>query len=245
MFTFVRFAEAFTANWTKYYCTYKKLQKQFTMQAYNQMSGRTEADREYLTLTACTRRAGDFEKRYCFDLTFAEKPGQVVTFQALCDEDRKQWLNAMDGKEPTYQTTVAGAGGGGGQPMVPPVKPASDGSCGLDEVGFAFARKCIEVLEARGLEEEGLYRIGGVNTKITRLIALGMDRQKTEKDRLQFFYEEAHADLTETKTIASALKHYLRNLVEPLMSFRYHNGFIAAASEFSLALRTRLSILDV
>lgn len=101
----------------------------------------------------------------------------------------------------------------------------------MDDVGFAFARKCIEVLEHRGLEEEGLYRIGGVNTKITKLIGLGMDRQKTEKERLQFFYEEQHADLTETKTIASALKHYLRNLNEPLMTFRYHNGFIAAASK--------------
>lgn len=112
----------------------------------------------------------------------------------------------------------------------------------LDDVGFAFARKCIEVVEHRGLEEEGLYRIGGVNTKITKLIGLGMDRQKTEKERLQFFYEEQYSDLLETKTIASALKHYLRNLNEPLMTFRYHNGFIAAASEYMLALRRETEI---
>lgn len=102
----------------------------------------------------------------------------------------------------------------------------------LDDVGFAFARKCIEIMEVRGLEEEGLYRIGGVNTKITKLIMLGMDRNKTEKERLQFFHEDQYSDLLETKTIASALKHYLRNLNEPLMSYRYHNGFIAAASEY-------------
>lgn len=101
----------------------------------------------------------------------------------------------------------------------------------LDDVGFAFIRKCIEVMEMRGLEEEGLYRIGGVNTKITKLISLGMDRNKTEKERLQFFHEDQHSDLLETKTIASALKHYLRNLTEPLMTFRFHNGFIAAASK--------------
>lgn len=103
----------------------------------------------------------------------------------------------------------------------------------LDDVGFAFARKCIEIMEVRGLEEEGLYRIGGVNTKITKLMMLGMDRHKTDKERLQFFHEEQHSDLLETKTIASALKHYLRNLNEPLMTYRYHNGFIAAASEYS------------
>lgn len=113
-----------------------------------------------------------------------------------------------------------------------PGKLKSNEEYALDDVGFAFARKCIEVMEHRGLEEEGLYRIGGVNTKITKLIGLGMDRQKTEKERLQFFYEEQASDLLETKTIASALKHYLRNLNEPLMTYRYHNGFIAAASEF-------------
>lgn len=102
----------------------------------------------------------------------------------------------------------------------------------LDDVGFAFARKCIEVMEVRGLEEEGLYRIGGVNTKITKLLMLGMDRNKTEKERLQFFHDEQYSDLLETKTIASALKHYLRNLNEPLMTYRFHNGFIAAASKF-------------
>lgn len=113
-----------------------------------------------------------------------------------------------------------------------PGKSKSNEEYLLDDVGFAFARKCIEVMEVRGLEEEGLYRIGGVNTKITKLLILGMDRNKTEKERLQFFYDEQHSDLLETKTIASALKHYLRNLNEPLMTYRYHNGFIAAASEF-------------
>lgn len=101
----------------------------------------------------------------------------------------------------------------------------------LDDVGFAFARKCIEIVEHRGLEEEGLYRIGGVNTKITKLINLGMDRQKTEKERLQFFHDDQTSDLLETKTIASALKHYLRNLSEPIMTYRLHHGFIAAASK--------------
>lgn len=64
------------------------------------MSGRTEIDRECLTLVQCTRKASEFEKRYCFDLTFEQKPNMTLTFQALCEEDRKSWLNAMDGKEP-------------------------------------------------------------------------------------------------------------------------------------------------
>lgn len=70
------------------------------MLLYNQMAGRSESPPEHLTLVQCTRRASDFEKRYCFDLTFEQKPGLTLTFQALSEEDRKAWLNAMDGKEP-------------------------------------------------------------------------------------------------------------------------------------------------
>lgn len=70
------------------------------MLPYNQISGRTEAPPENLTLVQCTRRSSDFEKRFCFDLTFEQKPGQLFTFQALSEDDRKTWLNAMDGKEP-------------------------------------------------------------------------------------------------------------------------------------------------
>lgn len=70
------------------------------MLPYNQISGRTEQPPENLTLVQCTRRSSDFEKRFCFDLTFEQRPGQTFTYQALSEEDRKAWLNAMDGKEP-------------------------------------------------------------------------------------------------------------------------------------------------
>ena len=57
---------------------------------------------------------------------------------------------------------------------------------------------------------------------------MGLDRRKVEKinleDRLEW----------ENKTITSAIKTYLRQLPEPLMSFRYHTAFIAAASNFVL-----------
>lgn len=166
---------------------------------------------------SCTRRASEFEKRYCFDLTFTNKLGQIYTFQALNEEDRKSWLNAMDGKEPTY--------------MSPAGLVTHNDDYQLDDVGFAFVRKCIEILENRGLEEEGLYRVGGVNTKIAKLLSLGTDRKKTDKERLQIFSDDANSDLMESKTIASALKQFLRHLNEPLMTHRYHNGFIAAASK--------------
>jgi len=56
---------------------------------------------------------------------------------------------------------------------------------------------------------------------------MGLDRRKADKlaaldDQIEW----------ESKTITSSLKTYLRNLQEPLMTFRYHSCFIAAASKF-------------
>lgn len=187
----------------------------FSMVQYNQISGRQESTGEEFRLLSCTKRASEFEKRYCFDLIFETKPGQIFTFQALSEDDRKAWLNTMDGKEPINSSAVGAI-------------PHNE-NFQLDDVGFAFVRKCIEILETRGLEEEGLYRVGGVNTKISKLLALGVDREKSEKERLQFFHDDSYSDLMESKTIASALKQFLRHLGEPLMTYRLHSRFIAAA----------------
>lgn len=91
---------------------------------------------------------------------------------------------------------------------------SSDSSIELIESSTAFL----------GLEEQGLYRVVGITSKVSKLLSLGLDRRKLEKLNLDDAFE------WESKTITSALKTYLRNLPEPLTTFRYHNGFIAAAS---------------
>lgn len=77
-----------------------------------------------------------------------------------------------------------------------------------------------------GLDEQGLYRVVGVASKVSKLLAMGLDRRKSEKLNLEDSQE------WESKTITSALKTYLRTLNEPLMTFRYHGHFILAASKF-------------
>ncbi|KAM8720730.1 hypothetical protein ACLKA7_006725 [Drosophila subpalustris] len=214
--------EPFKATWTKYYCTFKKQKREFTMLQFNQMNHsftRPEArEDEKLTLFSCQRRASEFEKRFCFDLTFKEKPGIVYTFQALSEKDHRSWLSAMDGTEPTY---------------LAPGKMKANEAYQLDETGFMFVRRCIQVLESRGLEDEGIYRKSGVGTKINKLLALGMERKETE----DVFIDDKYRDLMESNTIASALKMYLRNLNEPLMTYHYHSGFIEAAKKESLNQR--------
>lgn len=100
----------------------------------------------------------------------------------------------------------------------------------LNESGFIFVRRCIEVLESRGLEDEGIYRKSGVGTKIGKLLSMGLNISETE----DIFTNEKYSDLIESNTIASALKMYLRNLSEPLMTYRYHNDFIESASLYSI-----------
>lgn len=102
----------------------------------------------------------------------------------------------------------------------------------MDDVGINFVDRCIQVLESRGLEEQGLYRTGGVTSKVNKLLSMGLDRRKSEKltnldDPLEW----------ENKTITSALKNYLRTLPEPLMTFRYHNAFIIAAKQETRLMR--------
>ena len=45
------------------------------------------------------RMSDSIDKRFCFDIIPEDKPG-TLTFQALSEEDRRLWMDAMDGKEP-------------------------------------------------------------------------------------------------------------------------------------------------
>lgn len=74
-----------------------------------------------------------------------------------------------------------------------------------------------------GIAEQGLYRNCGVTSKVQKLMQLGLEKRKAG-ERLVIDEKE-----WETKTISSAVKTFLRNLPEPLMTFELHNTFINAA----------------
>lgn len=54
---------------------------------------------------------------------------------------------------------------------------------------------------------------------------MGLDKRKLDKLNFDDKFE------WESKTITSALKTYLRTLSEPIMTFRFYNSFIIAASK--------------
>ncbi|PNI71737.1 ARHGAP26 isoform 6, partial [Pan troglodytes] len=91
------------------------------MVPFDQKSGGKGGEDESVTLKSCTRRKTDsIEKRFCFDVEAVDRPG-VITMQALSEEDRRLWMEAMDGREPVYNSNK---------------DSQSEGTAQLDSIGF-------------------------------------------------------------------------------------------------------------
>ncbi|NWV94527.1 RHG42 protein, partial [Machaerirhynchus nigripectus] len=198
-------------TWVKHYCTYDKGTKTFTMsiaetKSGGKVNGLVTSSPEMFKLKSCIRRKTDsIDKRFCFDIEVFERPG-IITLQAFSESNRKLWLEAMDGKEPIYTL---------------PAIISKKEEMFLNEAGFNFVRKCIHAVETRGITILGLYRIGGVNSKVQKLMNT-IFSPKSPPDM------DIDMELWDNKTITSGLKNYLRSLSEPLMTFKLHKDFIVA-----------------
>ncbi|XP_032344172.1 rho GTPase-activating protein 42 isoform X4 [Camelus ferus] len=198
-------------TWTKHYCTYDKGSKTFTMsvsemKSGGKMNGLVTSSPEMFKLKSCIRRKTDsIDKRFCFDIEVVERHG-IITLQAFSEANRKLWLEAMDGKEPIYTL---------------PAIISKKEEMYLNEAGFNFVRKCIQAVETRGITILGLYRIGGVNSKVQKLMNTTFS-PKSPPDM------DIDVELWDNKTITSGLKNYLRCLAEPLMTYKLHKDFIVA-----------------
>ncbi|PVD34185.1 hypothetical protein C0Q70_05450 [Pomacea canaliculata] len=201
--------KALGTSWTKYFCQYNKETKELFCMVYMKNGEMGEPDK-YI-LQSCTRRKTEsIDRRFCFDVIVKDRPNPL-TFQALSGDDRRYWLDALDGREPVY--------------LVTEIKSKSV-SVSLNEDGFNFVKKAIAAVEARGLETEGLYRLPGVQSAVATLLekALRRDHKKSEPN-----YEDPVA--VDTRTLTSTLKLYFRSLSEPLMTFDLYDSFVAAAKQ--------------
>ncbi|XP_043976369.1 rho GTPase-activating protein 42 isoform X2 [Gambusia affinis] len=229
-FLYVQEKRPLGSAWTRHYCTYDKGSKTFTMSnTENKSAGKQNGfvlnQPETFKLKSCIRRKTDsIDKRFCFDIEVVERndtcrgtlfrPLQffckvrhgVMTLQALSESNRRLWLEAMDGKEPIYN--------------LPAILSKKEETY-LNEAGFNFVRKCVDLVETRGIHTLGLYRIGGVNSKVQRLMSTVFS-SKAPVDM------ELDPEMWDNKTITSGLKNYLRCLSEPLMTFKLHKDFIMA-----------------
>uniref|UniRef100_A0A667Y8C0 Rho GTPase activating protein 42a n=1 Tax=Myripristis murdjan TaxID=586833 RepID=A0A667Y8C0_9TELE len=149
--------------WTRYYCTYEKSSKMFTMSSTetrpaSRQNGVVNGTPEMFRLRSCVRRKTDsIDKRFCFDIEVVERHG-VITLQALSDSNRRLWMEAMDGKEPVRQ----------------------------QEPHFVLKHFLHVHL---GINTLGLYRTGGVNSKVQRLMSTVFGEERTPlaaESRLSF-----------------------------------------------------------
>uniref|UniRef100_A0A672QT70 Rho GTPase-activating protein 42-like n=1 Tax=Sinocyclocheilus grahami TaxID=75366 RepID=A0A672QT70_SINGR len=189
-------------TWTRHYCTYEKGCNIFSMSSLSvsvfSQNGVTSNPTEKFRLKSCIRRKTDsIDKRFCFDIEVVERHG-IITLQALSESNRRLWLEAMDGKEPvTY----------------------------LNEAGFNFVRKCIQLVELRGLNTMGLYRVGGINSKVQKLMT-------TVFCKLLLSTHLMPASRTRQANVCfrSGLQKSitLKCLSEPLMTYKLHSDFLLA-----------------
>ncbi|VDK17527.1 unnamed protein product [Anisakis simplex] len=97
-------------------------------------------------------------------------------------------------------------------------------NCEQNRIRSERKRKWVSLLA--GLREQGLYRNCGVTSKVQKLMQVGLDKRRaTSNEKLNFIDDVEW----ETKTVSSAIKTFLRNLPEPLMTFDLHSQFINAA----------------
>uniref|UniRef100_A0A8C0YDJ5 Rho GTPase-activating protein 26 n=1 Tax=Cyprinus carpio carpio TaxID=630221 RepID=A0A8C0YDJ5_CYPCA len=219
-YLFVQEKRSFVSTWVKYYCIYHREPKRMTMMLFDQKSGAKNGDEESFTLKSCTRRKTDsIEKRFCFDIEAVDRPG-VITMQALSEEDRRLWMEAMDGREPVlylrHQKFLLHSN------MIGFILRAFHM---LDVIGFNVVKKFIYAIETRGIDEQGLYRIVGVSSRVQKLLSLAMD-PKTCAD------VELDSTEWEIKTITSAIKHYLRYQSEMCFSFATAHSLASSFSVF-------------
>jgi hypothetical protein len=90
--------------------------------------------------------------------------------------------------------------------------------------------KCIESVESRGMDYEGIYRKSGGVGQMRQI------QQAFEKgDELNLIDEEKWNDIC---AVTSVLKQYFRELPNPLFTYELHSKYIDAMSKYSSKICT-------
>lgn len=85
-------------------------------------------------------------------------------------------------------------------------------------------KRCVEEVEARGMLQEGIYRVSGFADEIETL-KLALDREGEKTDMSEAAYSNVNV-------IAGTLKLYLRLLPVPLITYQAYPAFINSTSTY-------------
>ncbi|KAF9433194.1 hypothetical protein BGZ76_009766, partial [Entomortierella beljakovae] len=131
-----------------------------------------------------------------------------------------------DSDSSSLRGVTPSGGSGYGQPPTPPAKQIMFGNNLLDQLELEqriipyVVEACIEAVDQRGLEVEGIYRRSGMAAEARQLVQ-GYD-VGLQPDLLD---PSLYQDIC---SITSVLKQYLRSLPEPLIPYDLYSEFIEA-----------------
>ncbi|KTG33749.1 hypothetical protein cypCar_00003822 [Cyprinus carpio] len=145
---------------------------------------------ESVTIKSCVRKTTDtLDRRFCLDIEITDRYVGHVPQVVMM-----QYLNRTHSRERGIDAQ-------------------------LDDEGISFVKNSINAIETRGINDQGLYRVVGVSSKVQKLLKLMIDEKSSEIDL-------ATSEDWDVKTITSALKLYLR--------ITQGSFYIAAAAELSV-----------
>nr|CAH8851432.1 unnamed protein product [Trichobilharzia regenti] len=203
-YVFVATKKAVVTVWTKNFCTYNRNSKILKLTPYTQYQD-ADNNTETLNVLSCRRRSNDsIDRRWCFDIE-VPKRSSPITLQAQCLDDLHEWLLVMDGKEPIYDDRK--------------VCVQEPDAIDINEKSYEFLRNLIQAIEKNGIQTEGIYRTCGVKSKVSGLIKQALSSSGISKTTLLNY---------ELCVLTGALKHFIRQLETPIMTFQLHDSFMSA-----------------
>eukprot|EP00045_Choanoeca_perplexa_P010523 m.107163 g.107163 ORF g.107163 m.107163 type:complete len:743 (+) comp15306_c0_seq1:174-2402(+) len=160
---------------------------------------------EMVMVDACVQRfSDDVDRKFVFEVTSSE--GKSYLLQAINDNDRQDWMSAMRGLAPTK--------------TIRRKTKTKEKSIGLTPSGVAFLQRAMAYIEREGINETGIYRVPGQKSKTIKLFNDAIDRGRP-----------VNLQDIGISTCASTLKHYLRVMDPPLLTFRLCDQFAEAAGQ--------------
>ncbi|EDQ92797.1 uncharacterized protein MONBRDRAFT_30761 [Monosiga brevicollis MX1] len=192
-----------TASWVRVYATYDRPSQ---MMKLFDVASNTQI--EEMQIDSCVQRySSDTDRKNCFEVH--NRQGNAFMLQALNATARQKWIAAMGGLSPTKTIRRR------------KVKQAIE-KFELTPQAVSFIQRLMSQIERDGLTEQGIYRIPGQTSVYTRLVNSAIERGKA-----------VNLQEVDIASCASALKHYLRELEEPLMTTALTPLFVKAIASGS------------
>uniref|UniRef100_A0A6Q2Y3W4 Rho GTPase activating protein 10 n=1 Tax=Esox lucius TaxID=8010 RepID=A0A6Q2Y3W4_ESOLU len=146
----------FGSSWVKRYCTFVKEQKILHMVTFDHRSGGKIGETESVTLKSCVRKSTDaLDRRFCLDIEITDR-------YVVMSTPRHNLHPGILVPETFHD------------------RPFIDAQ--LDDVGLAFVKNAISAIEIRGINDQGLYRVVGVSSKVQKLLSLMIDEKSNDVD---------------------------------------------------------------